>query len=137
MVAAFPSRTASIALLGAAVWGLVLVIAGFLLPVYQTETTSSSGELVRGTETLVGMNGGVVGVVLVVPLLATVLVASALLLRNRRGALAAAWAVTGLLAVFNLLAMLTIGGLVVPVTAALLVACASASGSRTSAVTTA
>lgn len=125
MVAAFPSRTASIALLSAAVWGLGLVVTGFLLPVYQTEITSSSGEVVLRTDTLVGMNGGVVGVVLVVPLLATVLVATAVLLRDRRGALPAAWAVTGLLAVFNVLAMLTIGVLVVPVTAALVVACAS------------
>jgi hypothetical protein len=42
-----------------------------------------------------------------------------------------------MLAVFNLLGMLTIGVFVVPVTAALVVACASISSSKTSAMTTA
>jgi hypothetical protein len=130
-------RTPSIAMLSAAVWGLGLVVAGFLVPVYQTESTSASGKLMKGTETLVGVNGPGVVVVLAVPLLAAVLVACALLLRNRRGALPVAWALTGLLAVFNLLGMLTIGVFVVPVTAALVVACASTSSSKTGASTTA
>lgn len=138
MVRAFSKlgRASSIALLSAAAWGLALVVAGFLVPVYQSEDMSPSGELTQGTETLVGMNGPGVLIALALPLLATVLVAGSLLLRSRRGALPVAWALTALLAVFNLLGMLTIGVFVVPVTAALVVACASASGSKASAATT-
>jgi hypothetical protein len=124
-------------LLSAAVWGLGLVVAGFLVPVYQSETVSASGGLTQGTGTLVGVNGPGVAVVLAVPLVATVLVACALLLRTRRGALPVAWALTAVLGAFNLLGMLTIGVFVVPVTAALVVACASASGSSASVATTA
>lgn len=130
MVTAFSKlgRASSIALLSAAAWGLGLVVAGFYVPVYQSENMSPSGELKQGTETLVGMNGPGVLIALVLPLLTTVLVAGALLLRTRRGALPVAWALTALLAVFNLLGMLTIGVFVVPVTVALVLACASASG---------
>jgi hypothetical protein len=120
-------RVSSLALVGAAVWGLVLVVAGFLVPAYQSTSLSSSGELTQSSETLVGMNGPGVVPVLALPLLVTVLVACALLLRARRAAMPVAWALTALLAVFNVLGMLTIGVFVVPVTAALVVACASGS----------
>lgn len=125
-----PSHPSSTALPTAGVWGLGLVVAGLLVPAYQSTSTSSSGELTQSTETLVEVNGLGVVVVLTVPLLATVLVGCALLLRARRGVMPAAWALTALLVGFNVLAMLTIGVFVVPVTAALLVACASASGRR-------
>jgi hypothetical protein len=120
-------RVSSLALVGAAVWGLVLVVAGFLVPAYQSTSLSSSGELTQSSATLVGMNGPGVVPVLALPLLVTVLVACALLLRARRAAMPVAWALTALLAVFNVLGMLTIGVFVVPVTAALVVACASGS----------
>lgn len=120
-------RASSVALLFAVVWGLGLVVAGFLVPAYRSTGMSSSGESAESTSTLVGTNGWGVAVVLAVPLLVTVLVAGALLLRPRPGATVVAWALTGLLAVFNLLAMLTIGVFVVPVTAALVVACAAGS----------
>jgi len=120
-------RTSSIALVSAAVWGLGLVIAGFLLPAYESTTMSPSGELTRSTQTLVGVNGPGVVAALAAPLLATGLVACALLLRGRRGAIPFAWTLTALLGMFNLLGMLTIGIFVVPVTVALAVACASAS----------
>jgi hypothetical protein len=137
MVTAFTrlGRASSIALLSAVAWGSLLVVAGFLLPVYQSETVSSSGELTQSTGTLVGVNVPGVVVVLAVPLLVTVLVACALLVRTRRGAFPVAWALTALLGAFNLLGMLTIGVFVVPVTAALVVACASASGSKTGVAT--
>jgi hypothetical protein len=93
--------------------------------VYRWTSESPAGEVAQGSETLVGVNGPVVVVVLGVPLLATVLVGSALLLRSRRGAVPFAWSVTGLLAVFNLLTMASIGLFVLPVTAALIVACAA------------
>ncbi len=120
-------RVSSIALVGAAVWGLLLVVAGFLVPAYQSTSMSSSGELTQSTKTLVAMNGPGIVVVLALPLLVTVLVACALLLRARRAAMPVAWALTALLAVFNVLGMLTIGVFVVPVTAALVVACTSGS----------
>ena len=88
---------------------------------------SSSGELTQITETLVGMNGPGVVVVLAVPFLATLLVAAALLARSRRVALPFAWGLTALLALFNLLGMLTIGIFILPVTAALVVACTMSS----------
>jgi len=122
-------RVSSIALLGAAVWASALVAAGFLVPVYTTETVSSSGELAQRTETVVGANGPGAVVVLAVPLLATVLVACALLVPARAG-LPVAWALTALLGVLTVLGMLTIGVFVLPVTAALVVACASASRAR-------
>ena len=122
-----PGRVSSVALLGAAIWGLGLVVAGFLVPAYQSTEMSSSGELTQRTETLVGMNGPGVLVVLAVPFLVTLLVASALLARSRRAALPFAWALTALLAVFNLVGMLTVGVFVLPVTAALVVACGMSS----------
>jgi hypothetical protein len=122
-----PGRASSVALLGAAIWGLGLVVAGFLVPAYQSTEMSSSGELTQSTKTLVGMNGPGVLVVLAVPFLVTLLVASALLARSRRAALPFAWALTALLAVFNLVGMLTVGVFVLPVTAALVGACAMSS----------
>lgn len=108
-------------------WGLGLVVAGFLIPAYQSTAMSSSGELTQSTKTLVDMNGPGVVVVLAVPFLTTLLVAGALLVRSRRAALPFAWALTALLAVFNLVGMLTIGVFVLPVTAALVVACTMSS----------
>ena len=132
MVKASPGlgRASSVALLGAAIWGLGLVVAGFLVPAYQSTSMSSSGELTQSSETLVGINGPGVAIVLALPLLVTVLVGCALLLRGRRGAMPVAWALTALLAVFNVLGMLSIGVFVAPVTAALVVACASGSRQR-------
>ena len=45
--------------------------------------------------------------------------------RAHRGALLAAWTLTVMLAMFTVLAMMSIGPFVVPVTAALIVACAT------------
>ena len=118
-------RAASVALSIGAVCGIGLVVAGFLAPVYQSQGTSFSGKIAHDTDTLVGVNGPAVVVVLAVPFLVTVLVACALMLRERRGAVLFAWALTGMLAAFNLLAMMTIGVFIVPVTAALIVACAT------------
>jgi hypothetical protein len=123
-------RVSSAALVGAVVWGVLLVVAGFDVPAYRSTSMSSSGELTQSTESLVGMNGPGVVVVLALPLLVTVLVACALLLRVRRAAMPVAWALTALLAVFNMLGMLTIGVFVAPVTVALVVACASGSKAR-------
>lgn len=122
-----PGRASAVALLGAALWGLGLVVAGFLVPAYRSTGMSSSGELTQSTETLVGVNGPGAVAVLAVPFLVTLLVASALLARSRRAALPVAWALTALLAAFNLVGMLTVGVFVLPVTAALVVACSMSS----------
>jgi hypothetical protein len=116
-------RVTSLALLIAAGCGIAIVAAGFLAPAYDTMSASSSVGATRGSNTLVGVNGLRVVPVLGVPLLATVFVAGALWLRSWRGAVPLAWTITGLLAAFNVVALLSIGVFVVPVTAALIVAC--------------
>jgi hypothetical protein len=66
---------------------------------------------------------------IVVPLAGALVTGCALWRRaGEKGAGAFAWAVTGLLACFNLLAILSIGVYVVPVTVALVVACAAHGG---------
>lgn len=120
-----PGRPASVALLLAGGWGLGLIIAGFVVPMYRTASESTTGEVTYGSDTLVGVNGPGVVVVLAVPFVVTVLVGCALLLRAHRGARLAAWTLTVMLAMFTLLAMMSIGVFVVPVTAALIVACAA------------
>ena len=115
-------RVTTTSLSVAAVYAAALIVGGFLVPVYESTSSSSSGVVTTGSQTLVGMNGSWAVVVLSVPLLATVLVAAALRLRSWRGSVPFAWAVTGVLGALNLLAMLSIGVFVLPVTAALVVA---------------
>ncbi len=116
-------RVPAVALLVAAAYGVALVVAAFLVPVYDSDSSSSSGETTRVSDTLVGVNGLGVALVLGVPLLVTLAVGSALWQRSR-WALPTAWSLTGLLAALNLLAMLSVGIFVLPVTAALVLACA-------------
>ena len=118
-------RTPTIALIVAAIYAFVLIAAGFVVPVYESTSTSSSGEVTNSTDTLVGVNGAGVLIVLTVPLLVTALVTLALWQRSRRLALPVAWTLTGLMAVLNLLAMLTIGVFFLPITIALIVACST------------
>src|SRR6476659_7855193 len=116
-------RVTSIALVIAGLCGMALVLAGFLAPMYQWTSVSSSGVVAHGSGTLVEVNGRGVLLVLVVPLLAAVLVAGVLWQRSWQLALPIAWTITGLLAGFNLLALMSIGVFFLPVTAALVVAC--------------
>ena len=109
----------SIALVGALGWSAALIVGACVVPVY-----SSDGPAGRGSATLVGENGaGVIGVV-IIPLVVSVVVAAVL---NRRSAAPnagpVAWTATGLLATFNVLALLSIGIFVLPVTVCLVVAC--------------
>lgn len=110
-------------LVAAALWSVGLVAAGATVPVYRTASAGSDGSVTSHGETLIGENGAWVVVVLVVPLIATLLVAGALLTSRDPWALWFASVVTGLLAAVNLPAMLTIGIFVLPVTAALVGAC--------------
>jgi hypothetical protein len=125
-----PTRGMWLALATAAIWAVALVISAFLLPVYGTATYVSSGTdtgispvPVPITQTVVEVNGLVGVVAMAVPLMAALVVLAAL----RRGvhgvSLIVVWTATGLLALFNLLAMLSIGVLMIPATGALLVAC--------------
>jgi hypothetical protein len=79
----------------------------------------------HGSATLVSVNGRGILLVVGVPLVATALVGGALWRRGpRRGAGVLAWTIAGLLAVFNVLALASIGLFVIPVTVGLIVACA-------------
>ena len=75
------------------------------------------------TQTLVEVNGPVAAVEMAVPLAATLVVALAFRSGVYRVRMLVGWTATGLLAVFNVLGMLTIGVFVLPVTVALVVAC--------------
>ena len=110
-----------LALTGAALWSAGLLVFATTVPVYQTETGSTSSH----SDTLVDENGMTILIVLAVPLAATLLVALALLIR-RRWALWAACAITAVHALGNAAALLTVGIVVLPVTAALVVACVCA-----------
>ena len=108
----------------AAVWGAGLLAAAAFVPVYSSVGASSSGVVSQGSATLVGVNGWRVLLVVGVPLVATALVGGSLWRRGpRKGAGVFAWTIAGLLAVFNVLALASIGVFVIPVTACLVVAC--------------
>ena len=117
-------RVPAVALLAASAYGVALVVAAFVAPVYETDSSSSSGQTSPASDTLVGQNGLGAAVVIAVPLLLTLAVGCALWLGSHRGALPVAWTLTGLLAAGNLLAMMSVGVFVLPVTAALVLACA-------------
>jgi hypothetical protein len=118
-----------IALAGAFIWSLLLLVGASLVPFYQgsVESVGPRGR-VRSYDTsgtLVEMEGSGILVVVAVPLAATLLVTLALLaqvLGKNAGPLA--WTLVVLLFGFNFLAMLSIGIFLLPTTVALLVACA-------------
>jgi hypothetical protein len=120
-----PGRLERVSLAIAAVWGAGLLAAAVVVPVYSSAGVSSSGAVSHGSATLVGVNGWGVLLVVSVPLVATAMVGGALWRRGSRpGAGVLAWTAAGLLAVFNVLALASIGVFVLPVTACLFVACA-------------
>jgi len=117
-----------ISLLIAAISSIAFLVDGLTAPAYVGSTSSgtSSSETVVVTETsstLVAENGSWVILLLVFPLVATAVVALASLGSSRLPAVVVAWSVTGAVALFALVAMLTIGVFVLPVAAALVVAC--------------
>lgn len=129
-IAARYSRNASIALGVALVWSLLLVVAAFVAPVYSSSTGSSSTDVTSGavttsettgTGTLVGVNGPGVLVFVALPLVATLVVAWALARGRRR----LGWVVTSVLGVLTVLALLSVGIFFLPVSLALVVACAN------------
>jgi hypothetical protein len=129
-----PSRVSSVALLFAAVYSAAIIVAGFVVPMYSSlsgssspvfssGSASSSVVLSRGSATLVTVNGVHVVFILAIPLLVTLAVWAALRKGAWRGAVRIAWALTWLLALFNLAALMSIGLYIIPVTVALFVAC--------------
>jgi hypothetical protein len=119
-------RLERVSLAIAAAWGAGLLAAAAVVPAYSSAGASSSGAVSHGSATLVDVNGWGVLLVVSVPLVATAMVGSALWRRGPRqdtGVLA--WAIAGLLAVFNVLALASIGVFVIPATICLFVACAS------------
>jgi hypothetical protein len=114
---------AKIALLVAGLYSVGIIVAGFLLPTYTSLSLTSTGQVKHNSTTLVGENGIGSVFVLSVPLILTLAVAAALRLHAKRRAIAVAWTLFGLLALFNLAAMMTIGLYIIPVTICLLYAC--------------
>jgi hypothetical protein len=126
------TRVSFVALCAAALWSALLVVGAFVVPVYSGETCPATVEpsaapvgCTSTSGTLVGVNGLTAVVVMSFPLLVTLLV-GACLWSGSRGGRSTAWAVVGLLAVLTLLAFLSVGIVLLPVTVALVVACAAA-----------
>ena len=110
-------------------WALALAwstgLPAFALAGTYARVRSGPDGTFRDIESLISENGNWVLILLTIPLVVTLLVGLALLLSRRRGAFAAAWSLTVLLIVLNALALLTIGFIVVPVTAALIATCST------------
>ena len=106
-------------------WALALVAAAFFVPVYEGQAAGSDSSS-STSATLIGENGLGVLVPVALPALVTALVWVALHHKRSHGSRNGgyvAWALIGLLSLFCLLAMLSIGSLVLPV--AVLLACAA------------
>ena len=117
-------RAERTALVIALVWGVLLVAAALLVPVYSSTAVSSSGTVTTGSATLVGVNGWTGLLVASAPLAGTLVAGYALWRRaDRDSAGVLAWAVAGLLAFLTVAGILSIGVFVLPVTAALIFAC--------------
>jgi hypothetical protein len=117
-------------LLGVAVaWGLTLPILALLMPVYAGESVETSsdgtGVTTASSATLVQMNGLWSLAMIAVPFVVAIVVALVLWLRRPpAGPGAIAWILVGLLGAANVLALLSVGIFVLPVTVCLVAACA-------------
>lgn len=114
-------------LTGAAfLWSAVLVGAAFLVPVYGSSSTASSGAQSSGALTLVAVNGLGVLIPVAVPLLIAALVWVALHRKCSRGGRVGgyvAWTCIAVLGAFCVVALFSIGIFIVPVV--VLLACAA------------
>ena len=120
-----------VALSVALLWSVALIVLAVVAPAYQSTTQTSSGAVISETSSLFDENGAAVLLPVGVPLLVSVVVGFALWRREAsRGAGPVAWTGTVLLAAFNVLAMASIGLLIVPVTAALVFACVRRQGRK-------
>jgi hypothetical protein len=112
------NRLASRLVLIAAAWSLGLLIAASVLPVYNGESISNRDGVTFTSTTLVASQGAWVLIPTAIPLLFCAAVWLAL--RRKRGGDdklggRVAWLAIALLCVFALLAILSIGGFVIPV----------------------
>jgi hypothetical protein len=127
-------RTTRLALGGATLWSLALVVAALTVPVYSGETTTADSTgattATATSTTLVGENGWWGLVVAGLPLVACLVVGALLLGPGGRTGKAVAVVVVAVLGVGTLLGLLSIGIFVLPVTVALAVAVATADHSR-------
>jgi hypothetical protein len=131
-----------IALAVAAVWSVGLLIVAVTVPFYRSTSVTSSATyaspsphepapqqiVTTSSATLVAENGTQVLAVVAIPALAVLAVGLSLRHRWEKakpGAGPVAWTVVSLLGAFTLVAMFSIGIFVLPVSAALLFACAS------------
>ena len=119
-------RTVRIALAGATLWSLALVVAALTVPVYSGDTAGADADGVPGatstTATLVEVNGWWGLVVAALPLGACLVVGTLLLGPGGRAATVAAVVVVALLGVLTVLSLLSIGVFLAPAVAGLGVA---------------
>lgn len=116
-------RGARIALVVALVLSVALIVWAFTFPAY--EGLETSGGITRAaTRTMVEENGPRVLLPIAVPLAVSSLVAVLVLRGREPWARVGAWVLTGLLGVFAVLALFSIGMYVAPIVLALAVATA-------------
>ena len=109
------------------VWSAALVGAAFVLPLYGSSSTSSTGAHSSASVTLVQVNGPRVLIPMGLPLIIVALVWVALHRKCSRGGRVpgyVAWTFVGILAAGCLVAIASVGSLVVPVV--VLLSCAAA-----------
>jgi hypothetical protein len=106
----------------ATLWGLALVAGALVVPVYSGGTLDSSGAFHATSATLVAENGAAALAVAALPAVLALLVWLALHRKCSRGSAWAgpvAWTLVGVLGVFCLLGILTVGVFVMPIALAL------------------
>ncbi len=111
------NRLASRLVVVASAWSLGLLIAASALPVYNGESISNSAGVTFTSTTLVGSQGAWVLIPTAIPLLLCGFVWLALRRKRADGnqlAARLAWVAIGLLGLFALLSILSIGGFVIP-----------------------
>ena len=132
------TRTIWVLMVVAVLCSLGLLVAAETFPVYESDPITVVGGANGGpdttsvshtTATLVEVNGIHALEFMALPLLASLIVAVALM-RRRTGSLARviAWGVTGVMGLYTMLAMLTVGPAMLPVTGCLVIACAVDAG---------
>lgn len=100
----------------ALVWSLLLPLGAIFVPLYGASVTSTDGDVTTGAS-LVGENGWWVMTYAVLPLVVTLIVAGLLWAsHNLPGLRVVAWVLIAPLAAFNVMAMMTIGIFILPVT---------------------
>ena len=117
-----PGRQAFWFTVAAFLWSAALVGAAFVLPLYGSSSTSSTGAHSSPSLTLVQVNGPTVLIPMGVPLIIVALVWAALHRKCSRGGRVSgyvAWTFVGMLAAECLVAIASVGLLIAPVAALL------------------